>query len=459
MARIEKDSLGEVKVDDSALYAAQTQRALDNFNISQHILPKPFIHALAMIKMNAALVNADLKLLEKPIAKSIEKAAKKILAGEYKEQFPVDIFQTGSGTSSNMNMNEVLAYLANDDCAKEVRANDHVNMSQSSNDTIPTAIHVSSVIQTAEHLLPKLIYLQKSIKQKATSLRHVVKTGRTHLMDAMPIRLDQELMAWWSQLELARIQIEAAKEQMLHLPQGGTAIGTGVNAHPSFSQKFAAQLGKRTKQKFVAAKDQIAGISGQDRALMLSASLNGLATVVMKIANDLRWMNSGPLAGLSEIALTALQPGSSIMPGKVNPVIPEAATMVAAQVMGYHTTITIAAQSGNFQLNVMLPLIAFDLLDSIYILGNICEALADKAIKDFTVLDDRIEESLWKNPILVTALNPIIGYQKAAEIAKQAYREKRSILDVSEENTDLSRKELEKLLNPSLLTKGGVAGS
>jgi fumarate hydratase class II len=459
MSRTEQDSLGTVEVPDNALYGAQTQRAVDNFKIGMRPLPAPFIHALAHIKKSAALVNMNLGLLDKAVAKGIAAAADEVLADQHPEQFPVDVFQTGSGTSSNMNMNEVLATLASQLSQTSVSANDHVNMSQSSNDTIPTAIHVSATLQVAQHLLPQLKHLQQTIQKKGAGLKHIVKTGRTHLMDAMPIRLDQELNAWVTQLEFAKEQIEQAISRLLKLPQGGTAIGTGINAHADFAKNFAAQLSQQTGQAYTAASDQIAGISGQDSALALSSAMNALAVVLMKIANDLRWMNSGPLAGLGEIALTALQPGSSIMPGKVNPVIPEATAMVAAQVMGQHTTITIAAQSGNFQLNVMLPVIADNLLGQIALLGHTCQTLADKAMVGFTVIEDNIQQSLWKNPILVTALNPIIGYKKAADIAKLAYKTKRSILDVAEEETDLSRKELEKHLDPMQLTHGGIASN
>ncbi|MBL6734278.1 MAG: class II fumarate hydratase [Shewanellaceae bacterium] len=459
MPRTEQDSLGTVEVPDNALYGAQTQRAVDNFKIGMRPLPAPFIHALAHIKKSAALVNMNLGLLDKAIAKGIASAADEVLADKHPEQFPVDVFQTGSGTSSNMNMNEVLATLASQLSQTSVSANDHVNMSQSSNDTIPTAIHISATLQVAQHLLPQLNHLQQTIQKKGTGLKHIVKTGRTHLMDAMPIRLDQELNAWVTQLEFAKEQVEQAVSRLLKLPQGGTAIGTGINAHADFAKNFAAQLSQQTGQPYTAASDQIAGISGQDSALALSSAMNALAVVLMKIANDLRWMNSGPLAGLGEIALTALQPGSSIMPGKVNPVIPEATAMVAAQVMGQHTTITIAAQSGNFQLNVMLPVIADNLLSQIALLGHMCQTLADKAMAGFTVIEDNIQQSLWKNPILVTALNPIIGYKKAADIAKLAYKTKRSILDVAEEETDLSRAELEKHLDPMQLTHGGIASN
>lgn len=459
MPRTEQDSLGTVEVPDNALYGAQTQRAVDNFQIGRRPLPTPFIHALAQIKKSAALVNMHLGLLDKTIATGIASAADEVLADKHLDQFPVDVFQTGSGTSSNMNMNEVLATLASQLSQTSVSANDHVNMSQSSNDTIPTAIHVSATLQVASVLLPQLSHLQQTIQTKGAGLKHVVKTGRTHLMDAMPIRLDQELGAWVTQLEYAKEQIHQAVTRLMQLPQGGTAIGTGINAHADFAKNFAAQLSQQTGHAYTAAPDQIAGISGQDSALALSSAMNALAVVLMKIANDLRWMNSGPLAGLGEIALTALQPGSSIMPGKVNPVIPEATAMVAAQVMGQHTTIAIAAQSGNFQLNVMLPVIADNLLSQIALLGNTCQTLADKAIAGFSVIEDNIQQSLWKNPILVTALNPIIGYQKAAAIAKLAYKTKRSILDVAEEETDLSRSELEKHLDPMKLTHGGIASN
>ena len=453
--RTEKDSMGEVQVPSTALYGAQTQRAVNNFTISGLELPPSFIHAVALIKKTAAQVNSELGLLDGAIAKAIIDASNSIIANHYADQFPIDVFQTGSGTSTNMNVNEVIAHLASEQ-GQPVNPNDHVNMSQSSNDVIPTAIHVSAVLQLEEALLPALEHLHTTLLGKAAQVDGFVKTGRTHLMDAMPVTLGQELEAWASQIELNYDRIKALMPQLLSLAQGGTAVGTGINAHPDFSAAFAAQLAVNTGYRFTPGENLFALISSQDTAVALSGQLKTLAVSLMKIANDLRWMNSGPLSGLGEISLEALQPGSSIMPGKVNPVIPEAVAMVAAQVVGNDASITLAGQSGNFQLNVMLPVIAYNLLQSIELLSNASVLLADKAIATFTVNEHSLTEALARNPILVTALNPVIGYNKAAAIAKKAYKEARDIIDVAAEETDIPREELSKLLNPEKLTRGGV---
>lgn len=453
--RTESDTMGDIQVPIDACYGAQTQRALNNFRFSDLHLPNNFIAAVALIKKTAAQVNGELGLLKQPLAQAIIQASDALLAGEHKEQFPVDVFQTGSGTSTNMNVNEVIAHLASRTLQQPVNANDQVNMSQSSNDVIPTAIHVSAVLLLEEKLLPALEHLHTSLLGKATQVEGLVKTGRTHLMDAMPITLTQELEAWANQVANNHARLEQLMPQLLCLAQGGTAVGTGINAHPDFAACFAAQLAVNTGLPFTKGENLFALISSQDTAVALSGHLKTLAVSLMKIANDLRWMNSGPLAGLGEITLTALQPGSSIMPGKVNPVIPEAVTMIAAQVMGNDATITLAGQSGNFQLNVMLPLIAYNLLQSITLLSNACMSLADNAIASFQVNEENLQKALARNPILVTALNPIIGYQKAAAIAKKAYAEKRNIIDVAAEETQLERSQLEELLNPKTLTQGG----
>jgi len=455
--RIEHDSMGELKVPSKALYGAQTQRAVDNFPISGMHLPRTFIRALGLIKAAAADANFLLGHLKKNQAHAIRKAALAVAAGEYDDQFPIDVFQTGSGTSTNMNANEVIAHLASRGGGK-VHPNDHVNYGQSSNDVIPTAIHVSATLTTSEQLLPALKHLKKTIDRRARELRNVPKTGRTHLMDAMPVTFGQELSGWAAQIGTAMERIEDSLKRMRRLPLGGTAVGTGINADPKFGASVARELKKLTGVRFDAADNYFEGMAGQDAAVELSGQLKTLAVALMKIANDLRWMNSGPLAGLGEIELPALQPGSSIMPGKVNPVIPEATAMVAAQVIGNDATITIAGQSGNFQLNVMLPLIANNLLQSIGILSNVSVLLADKAIAGFKVNTARVKEALDKNPILVTALNPVIGYEKGAATAKQAYKEKRPIMDVALETTGLSKAELQKLLDPMALTKGGIHG-
>lgn len=454
--RTEKDSMGELQVPESALYGAQTQRAVTNFPISGWPMPPAFIKTVALIKKTAAKVNMDLGELDATKSKAIMAAAQQIIDGQYPEQFPIDVFQTGSGTSTNMNVNEVLANLATSIAGQPISANDDVNSGQSSNDVIPTAIHISSALECHKKLLPSLSHLAETIEQKATSLDNITKTGRTHLMDAMPVRMSQELGGWALQIRNGIDRINATMPRIYQLAQGGTAVGTGINAHPAFAEQFAKTLSAETNLPFQVNVSFFESLSSQDAAVELSGQLKVIAVSLMKIANDLRWMNSGPLAGLGEIELPALQPGSSIMPGKVNPVIPEATAMVAAQVIGNDTTITIAGQSGNFQLNVMLPVIAFNMLQSIELLSNVSRLLADKAIAGFTVRTENLQQALAKNPILVTALNPIIGYAKAAEIAKAAYKQNRPIIDVACEMTDLSRENLQKLLEPSHLTQGGI---
>jgi fumarate hydratase, class II len=457
--RIEKDSMGELKVPADALYGAQTQRAIDNFPVSGIPMPAALIRATALIKQCAARVNGELGLLDGEIARAIIEASREILEGKHLEQFPLDVFQTGSGTSTNMNVNEVIATLASRRCGKPVSANDHVNMGQSSNDTIPTAIHVSAAIAVNERLIPALQHLQATIRRKAASVSEVVKTGRTHLMDAMPIRLSQELDGWALQIGNGIDRLRAALTRIYRLAQGGTAVGTGINAHPQFAARMATCLADVTGLPFAANPSFFEGLSSQDAAVELSGQLKTIAVGLMKIGNDLRWMNSGPLAGLGEIELPALQPGSSIMPGKVNPVIPEAVCMAAAQVIGNDATITIAGQSGSFQLNVMLPVIAYNLLQSIDLLANVSRLLADKAIAGFTVREENLKSPLARSPLLVTALSPIIGYLKAAKIAEAAYRTGRPVIDVAGEMTGIPREELERLLDPARLTEGGIESS
>ncbi|RAP57955.1 class II fumarate hydratase [Oleiagrimonas sp. MCCC 1A03011] len=456
--RTEHDSMGELQVPANALWGAQTQRAVDNFPVSGLRMPREFIRALGLIKAAAAEANAKLGHMPKVQAAAIRKAADKVIAGEVDDQFPIDIFQTGSGTSSNMNANEVIAHLASSASNRKVHPNDDVNYGQSSNDVIPTAIHVSATLTASEQLLPALKHFKKAIDKRARQLKNVAKTGRTHLMDAMPVTFGQELSGWSAQVGSAIERIEDALKRMRRLPLGGSAVGTGINADPKIGPSVAIELKKMTKVKFESAENYFEGISSQDAAVELSGALKTYAVSLMKIANDLRWMNSGPLAGLGEIELEALQPGSSIMPGKVNPVIPEAAAMVAAQVIGNDATITVGGQAGNFQLNVMLPVIGYNLLQSIEILANISRLMADKAIATFKVNKDNIAGALDKNPVLVTALNPVIGYEKGAATAKQAYKEKRPIMDVARETTGLSDEELKKLLDPVELTKGGIHG-
>ncbi len=450
--RIEKDSMGELKVPVDALWGAQTQRAIENFSIANRPMPRAFIHALAIVKLACARANHSLNRLDERMLDSIEQSVQEVLDGLHNNQFPVDVYQTGSGTSSNMNMNEVLATLATQKFGQTVHPNDHINMGQSSNDTIPTTLQVSACLEIQEHLLPALAHLKQVVEDKGEALRDIVKTGRTHLMDAMPLTMKQELDAWAHQLALAQSRINHALTRLSALPQGGTAIGTGINSHPEFASRFCAALSQLTQFSFKPSDNLFTGISNQDSACEMSGQLKTLAVALTKISNDLRWMNSGPLAGLGEIALPALQPGSSIMPGKVNPVIPEATAMVCAQVIGNDTAITIGGQSGNFQLNVMLPIMADRLLDSIALLSNAMRALADKAIAGFTVNKPGLEKALSANPILVTALNSVIGYEKGAAIAKKAYATGKPVIEVALAETDLDEQQLQQLLNPEKLT-------
>ena len=456
--RVERDSMGPLDVPADALWGAQTQRAIQNFPPTGLRMPRGFIRALALIKHAAAGANAELGDLPATVAKAIQKAAMEVASGQYDDQFPVDVFQTGSGTSSNMNANEVIATLATRILGTAVHPNDIVNMSQSSNDVIPTAIHVSAALMLNEQLLPALKRLREVLAKRCEELGEVVKTGRTHLMDAMPITLGQELSAWLAQISAAEARLSCVTPRLYALAQGGTAVGTGINARPQFGTVFARHLAQSSRIEFRPSANYFEALSSQDTAVELSGQLKVLSVSLMKIANDLRWMNSGPLAGLAEIALPALQPGSSIMPGKVNPVVAESVTMIAAQVIGNDATITLAGQSGNFQLNVMLPVIAYDLLQSLELLGTACRNLADHALANFTVNRDRMTEALARNPILMTALNPIIGYEKGAAIAKKAYSEGRPILEVAAEMTDLGVDELRRLLDPRSLTAGGIKG-
>ena len=455
--RTEVDSLGEIKVPKKALWGAQTQRAIENFPISgikfKFPFGRSFIKALGMIKHSAAVANQELGNLTVKKANAIKSCAKMVMNGEVDDHFPIDIFQTGSGTSTNMNANEVIANLASKKISTDISPNDDVNMSQSSNDTIPTAICLSALFDMDRLLLPGLDVLIDEIDAKAKKLKGTIKTGRTHLMDAMPIDFAQELSGWSAQLKSCRTSLNSSNKRMLELPQGGTAIGTGVNSHRDFAKSFCEAVEKGSGFKVKPMSNFFQGISSQDNAAELSSALKNLSLVLMKICNDLRWMNSGPLTGLSDIELEALQPGSSIMPGKVNPVIPEAVSMACADVLGNDLTISVAVQNGNFQLNVMLPVIAYNLLKSINLLGNCMPLLAKKCIRSFKVNKKNVSENLSRNPILVTALNPIIGYKRASEIAKVAYKENRSIIDVAAEMTTIEKKELESLLDPKNLIK------
>lgn len=450
--RMEKDSMGLIEVPANALYGAQTQRALQNFPISHLVMPRAFLRALGLIKQACALSNQQLGLLDEERAQAIALAADSVAHGDHDFDFPLDIFQTGSGTSTNMNANEVIATLARQHCSQPIHANDHVNKGQSSNDVIPACIHLSAALVIHEQLLPTLKLLATTIHDKAEASHDLVKTGRTHLMDAMPLTVAQELSGWEAQLRSNYERIKRTSLALHQLAIGGTAVGTGVNTHPEFGKRVGEHLSHLTGLPFQPAHNYFAALSSQDAAVAVSGQLKTLATSLLKICNDLRWMNSGPLTGLGEIQLPALQPGSSIMPGKVNPVIPEAVAMVCAQVIGNDTTITVAGQSGNFQLNVMLPVIAYNLLQSLELLANSMRVLAEQAIAGMVFNTAHLQELLDRNPILVTALNNRIGYEKGAEIAKKAYAENRPILEVAKEMTDLNADELAILLDPTQLT-------
>jgi fumarate hydratase class II len=456
--RTEHDSMGDLQVPADALWGAQTQRAVQNFPISGLTMPREFIRALGLIKEAAAMANVELGLLDENKAAAIINASRIVASGEVDRHFPIDVFQTGSGTSSNMNANEVISHLANQGNDIGVHPNDDVNMCQSSNDVIPTAIQVSAALVASGKLIPSLLHLAETLDIKAEELDAVVKTGRTHLMDAMPVTFGQELACWAQQIRSNIKRIKSALKRMRKLPQGGTAVGTGINAHPEFGPRVCSALQRLTGVKFKSSGNYFEGISSQDASVELSGQLKTLACSLMKIANDLRLMNSGPLAGIGEIALPALQPGSSIRPGKVNPVIPEAVFMVCAQVTGNDATITVAGQSGLFQLNVMLPVVALNLLQSLEILSSVSNVFADKAIAGFAVREDNIQSALVRNPILVTALNPVIGYELGAATAKKAYKKGRPIKEVALKTTKLSAEELDHLLDPLELTKGGIKG-
>jgi len=455
--RSERDSLGEVRVPAGAMYGPQTQRAVENFQVSGIRFPRVFIRVLGLIKGCAADVNSELGLLESRRACAVRQAADEVAAGRWDEHFPVDIFQTGSGTSTNMNANEVIANRASQLMGREigsgeVHPNDHVNLGQSSNDVIPTALHISAYLETVENLLPALAGLAAALKVRAEELSQVVKTGRTHLMDAMPLTFGQEIGGWACQVEQSEERIRSALKDLGKLAIGGTAVGTGVNSHPEFGRRMAARLSGRTGLSFVETDNHFAAQAAMDTVAELSGRLKTSASSLLKIANDLRLMNSGPNAGFSEIILPPLQPGSSIMPGKINPVVPEAVVMACVQVIANDTAVTIANSRGEFELNVMLPLIAHNVLQSITLFGNAARLLAEKAVSGFSVNRERISEVLGRNPILVTALVPIIGYDKAAEIAKKAFAERRPVKEVASEMTGLPEAELERLLDPKSMT-------
>ena len=454
--RVEKDSLGEMQVPASALWGPQTQRAVENFPISGRPLPPAFVHTLGLIKAAAARVNRELGLLDPPLAEAIEKAASEVAEGRWDAEFPIDVFQTGSGTSSNMNANEVIAHLASRASNLKVHPNDHVNFGQSSNDVFPSALHVSAVVQIERDLLPSLAALWKALDEKSREFHDVIKTGRTHLMDATPIRLGQEFSGYASQVQHGIARVKAVLPDLRELAIGGTAVGTGLNTHPEFGRRVAAEIGKLAGTSFHEAPNHFEAQGAQDGACWASGALNTVAASMMKIANDVRLMNSGPRCGLAEVTLPAIQPGSSIMPGKVNPVVCEAVTMVCAQVMGNHIAITVGAQWGQLDLNVMQPMMAKNLLESIQLLAAAARVFADKAIRGMVANADTCRAYIEISPSMATALNPLIGYDLAAEIAKRSFKERRPVRELAREMTKLSPAEIDAALDPARQTRPGL---
>ncbi|MCZ6486458.1 MAG: class II fumarate hydratase [Acidobacteria bacterium] len=458
--RIEKDSMGEMQVPADSYYGAQTQRAVLNFPISNLRFPRPFIRALGLIKKAAAGTNLELGLLEEGLASAIVQAADEVIEGKLDDQFVVDIFQTGSGTSTNMNTNEVIAnraiqILGGKIGSRRVHPNDHVNMAQSSNDVIPTAIHVSALEEIEKTQVPALKQLHASLKAKAREFDEVVKIGRTHLQDAVPIRLGQEFSAYASMMENAIRRMESVRFSLSELAIGGTAVGTGLNCHPKFAAGVVEKLSEWTEVPFREASNKFEALASKDAAVETSSMLKTVACSLMKIANDLRWLGSGPRCGIGELLLPPTQPGSSIMPAKVNPVIPEAVTMIAAQVIGNDVTISIAGQSGNFELNVMKTVIAYNLLQSIELLSNGCIVLSQRCVDGLVANRERCQELVERSLAMVTALAPKIGYDKAAEIAKEAYQTGRTVREIAQEKKVLPEKELEQTLDPWSMTEGG----
>ncbi len=450
--------MGEVRVPRDALYGAQTQRAVDNFPVSGIRFPRVFIRALGLIKAAAAEANMEFGLLNPKNAAAIRQAAMEVADGKWDKEFPVDVFQTGSATSTNMNANEVIANLASRilNSPGALHPNDHVNMSQSTNDVIPSAVHLSACFILHESLLPSLLHLRDAMQKRAMELMDVVKTGRTHLRDAMPIRLGQEISGWAYQTAQSVERLESCLPRLYMLAMGGTAVGTGVNAPPGFGAKVAEKLSKLTGLPLREAENHFAAQAAMDTAVELSGHLKTAATAFIKIANDIRIMSSGPVAGFGEIELPGLQPGSSIMPGKVNPVICEVLMMACAQIIGNDTVITVSNQHGNFELNTMLPVIAYNLIQSMTLLANSSRLFSDMVVSGFTANKSRMESLLEKNPIIVTALAPVIGYDKAAEISGKAYREGRSVKEIAAETTSLSKEELDRILDPKGMTGGEI---
>jgi len=452
--RIEKDSMGAVRVPKEAYYGAQTQRAIENFPVSGWRFQREFLYALGLIKYAAARANLELGLLEKKRAKAIQKASDEVMQGRWDEQFLVDIFQTGSGTSTNMNANEVIANRANEIIGgrkgiyQPVHPNDHVNLGQSSNDVFPSCIHIASVCLLKQKLLPALRDLQKALQKKEKEFHSILKIGRTHLQDATPIRLGQEFGGYARQIELSIHRIRNGMKYLSELPLGGTAVGTGINTHPLFAKKAISIINKRMGGRFREALDHFEAQGARDATVEMSGALKAVATSLIKIANDIRWLGSGPRCGIGEIHLPETQPGSSIMPGKVNPVIPESLIQVCAQVIGYDSAITLGGLSGNLELNVMMPLIAYDLLESIRLLANAADIFSKRCIEGLEADRERCEEMIEKSLALATALTSKIGYDEAARIAQKAYQQRKTIRQVVDEEGIFSQEDLNLLLDP-----------
>jgi len=460
--RIERDSMGEMRVPANAYYGASTQRAVLNFPISDLRFPRPFIAALGQIKLAAVRTNLELGLIDERVARAIEQAAQEVIEGRFDGEFVVDIFQTGSGTSTNMNANEVIANRATEILggargSRLVHPNDHVNFGQSSNDVIPTAIHLAALTTMEHDLLPALAELRDALAAKAEEFMPVVKTGRTHLQDATPIRLGQEFLGYTGQVERGIQRVRRAQEELAEVAIGGTAVGTGINTHPEFARRVCARLSEMTGIRVHETDNHFQAQSTLDNAVSASGALNTLAVSLMKIANDIRWLGSGPRAGIGEIELPEVQPGSSIMPGKVNPVIAESLCMVCAQVMGNHTTITIGGQSGNFEINVMMPIVAYNLLQSISLLAAAARNFARQCVRGIRATT-RGPEMVERGLAICTALAPIIGYDAAAKISKEALATGRTIREVARERTQLSDEELERILDPLKMTEPGLEG-
>jgi fumarate hydratase class II len=460
--RIERDSLGDVRVPAGVLYGAQTQRAKDNFRISGQRFPRRFIRALGLIKEAAALTNGELGHLDEDRAVAIAEAAREVADGRWDGEFVVDVYQTGSGTSTNMNANEVIATRAEqilEGKALAVHPNDHVNFGQSSNDVIPTAIYLAARVGLEEDLLPALERLREVLDQKAQEFDPVIKSGRTHLMDATPVRLGQEFGGWARQLQLGLGRVRAASLELRELALGGTATGTGINTDPDFAGKAIARLNESTGLSFQEAENHFEAQGAKDGAVAASGALNTVATSLMKVADDIRWLASGPTSGLNELQLPAVQPGSSIMPGKVNPVLAEALMMVAARVMGNHQTITVAGSRGNLELNVMMPVMASALLESIEILAGGCRTFTEKCVVGIQANLDRCRELLERNPSLATALNLRLGYEGASEIAKEAAQEGLTVREVVLRRGSIPEEELDEVLDVEGMTEGGLRKS